>query len=523
MKKIILILTLACVLVCIFTITAFAASTDEFGTIEFVDGISEKSAFGADGKADTCTSRVVLFDGTEYHTYPSYYIFTNTTNGSSLTFDAINAASGIVYEKSSLIRVEVPKNILKIGSTLRDSKNLVYIYLPETIVEMGRDGFHGCTALKYINVPRDCKEIGHYCLNNCGSLEVLDMSEAKSLKSILSHNLGGSQLTSLIFPEGFENFDGISSSTLKVIKFPNSVKSVGVLQCSGLEEIVLPANLTTMGNKTLDYCGSLKKVTLPKSLTSIVLGNNPSFFGTTLSNLKEIYYTGKPTDAILNDIKTAVPKAEIIFVNHCDVYYNGEHFEDNNPCVINCEQCGAVNEPEKNPEHMEIVTMVYASFDSVGSKDVCCTNEGCQFIESTPSSPLFVCLGYSVYKGDIGGISLGYKIDKAAIDEYTAITDKSISFGVFAAVRNVIGDNEAVLENGNMNDNVLGLNLTSYANAVMQIKVTGFTNDVHKNAKIILGAFVVENSGDETKVFYMQESEPNNGEKYAFVQFSEMN
>ena len=70
-KKILLMLAVVCILAFVMSLSAFAAATDEFGTVETIEGMSEKSAFGDDGRADTFKSRVVLFDGTEYHTYPA--------------------------------------------------------------------------------------------------------------------------------------------------------------------------------------------------------------------------------------------------------------------------------------------------------------------------------------------------------------------------------------------------------------------------------------------------------------------
>ena len=77
MKKLIFTLAILSILFCLFSISVNAAATNEFGEVEIVLGIDEKPVFGDDGKAETYTSRVVLFDGNEYHTYPAYYIFTN--------------------------------------------------------------------------------------------------------------------------------------------------------------------------------------------------------------------------------------------------------------------------------------------------------------------------------------------------------------------------------------------------------------------------------------------------------------
>ena len=323
MKKALLLIIAISALFCMLAISSSAATTDEFGEIEIVAGMSDKSAFGEDGTSNA-TSRVVMFDGTEYHTYPSYYICKNSTK-TEPTFDELNEKTKKEYDIKSIIRIEFPENITRTQSKFRYMSNVVYIHLPPTVNLIGQDEFHNCTSLVYINVPRDCTAIGNYAFNGCSKLEVLDMSEAVSLKSTGS-NFGGNKITSLIFPEGFETFGGMSSaSSLVEVKFPYTLKTMKGFQFASFTEFVVPDNLTSLGGKAFDYCLSLQTVTIPKSVTSIDTGNNGTFFHTTP---KEIIYTGSETDSVIAQIKSVLPNATITYANHCDVYYNGEHVVD---------------------------------------------------------------------------------------------------------------------------------------------------------------------------------------------------
>lgn len=446
MKKKILLLTLMLALfVFAFALSVSAASSNEFGEVEILSGMSEKSSFGLDGTVEGYTSRIVLYDGTEYHTYPAYYILTNSKTP-SLTFDEIKAATGKEYANTSIIRVEVPENITRVSSIFRSNSNLVYVHLPDTLIRVDQDGFHGCSGLKYINIPRDCVSVGNYAFNGCTSLEEFDMTEATSLTSIGSHNLGSSKLTSLVFPEGFKEFNGISCATLKTIVFPNSTTKIGVLQCSGLEEVVVPPTITALGNKTFDYCSSLKKVTLPNGLTSIVTGSNPTFFGTTLTNLNEIVYTGSEDDAIVEVLKTVVPKATITYANHCEVYYNGEHeVQDINACVDKCEKCFEIY-AKANPEHDLTTVIDYLNgFAASGTKTVCCANEGCPLnleAQVTSVSAIFNGFVYSTREenGTKYGMVLSYCVDTEALLAYEANKSTTLSYGVLAIAKaNVSG------------------------------------------------------------------------------------
>lgn len=518
-RKIIFTLVIACALICLLSLSALAASTDEFGTPELVKGMSEKSAFGADGTANGFTSRVVLFDGEEYHTYPSYYIFENKTE-TSLSFAELNEKATKSYSNKSVIRVEVPKNMLKLWDVFRDNSSLKYVYLPETVTVIGGNAFWACHGLEYANVPRDCVSIESYAFIGCSKLVTLDMTEARSLKRTGDSNTfeNCSSLKALIFPEGFEHFGGASGVTsLEELYLPNSTTYMGgISKANSLKKVTIPLGVTSLRSYQFDWSPGIKCVVIHKGVTSI-----PSNALSLTYYISEVIYTGSETDAVVNDIKAAFSGSTITYANHCDVYYDGAHFEDGNPCVINCQQCGAVNEPEKNPIHEKTTKMEYASFALAGSRNVVCTNEGCAYKEATEAPALFECLGYSLQQVENGGFVLGYKINSSAIEEYESISGSSIMYGVFASGISV-GNSDAVDANGNVISGALGMNLTKFSNAVMQIKITGFATTEQKNAKIAIGAFVIDTGKDSANISYLQTEEPQNGEKYAFVTYNQI-
>ena len=503
-KKLVLFLAILSVLACIFAISITAAEND-FGTVETFTGISEKSTFGADGTASGYTSRVVLFDGTNYHTYPSYYIFPNSNSPTALTFDEINAAvkeSGETYQytSSSVIRVEVPQNIIKVNKCFNNNKSLVYVYFPATLTLFTQNGFTGCSALEYVNVPRDCEGVAQYCIDGCSSLKVFDMSEAKSFKYTSHHNFSGVKLTELVFPDGFESFSGISSSTIKYIAFPDTTTSVGVMQCSSLEEVVLPANLSSLGNKTFDYCSSLKKVTIPKSLQSIVPAgqSNPTFFGTSTSNLKEIIYTGSPNDPIVATIKASVPKATITYSNHCEVYYGGEHGEYKalNGCQFGCERkCGVYTFLE-NPVHENVKTVTYGGESTVDYTKtivviVACKNCGTEELNKEINA-LIECKGYSKAIEGIGFVQ-SFLTDDEAIASYKQYVNENFDYGIVAAIGTTtpIVENEGKLEVASGSVLVASMTYTQYTK--LEIKIVDIPSD-EVDTPVVLCAYFFDGS-----------------------------
>ena len=304
--------------------------------------------------------------------------------------------------------------LVTINDAFRNCPKLKSLILPETVSAIGRDAFHGCSSLTYINVPRDCTELGPYCFNGCSSLEVIDMTNAQSLKSTGDNAFGGTKLKELIFPEGFESFGGIgTNSALTKLVFPNSTTQLKGMAWIAISEFTVPLGVTSLGSKQFDYCQSLKTVTIHKNVTSINLSSNGTFFGTSVTT---IIYTGSEDDAVVEQIKTALPKATIVFADQCETYFGTHQWSG----------------------EAEMQKVDY--FKDVLFADTC-TREGCgksDVDESRTISAMFIDYGYSATESAINGVysmSQFYGINKDAIEKYRALTD-SFDFGFVVAANN---------------------------------------------------------------------------------------
>ena len=127
-KRLFFILSLAIMLFCLLAFSVSAATTDEFGVAEKIDGID------LTGMSTDATSRVVLTDGKgNYYTYPSQYV---VTNDGLFTYDfsKINA-KGYSYKVESVIRIEIPTTVTSVpgdGNTNPLARyNTIEIYFPE--------------------------------------------------------------------------------------------------------------------------------------------------------------------------------------------------------------------------------------------------------------------------------------------------------------------------------------------------------------------------------------------------------
>ena len=200
----------------------------------------------------------------------------------------------------------------------------------------------------------------------------------------------------------------------------------------------------------------------------------------------------------------------------------GEHtYEDDGDCTTEC-LCTVCNETMVEArQHIIKETITYLNgFLNVGEKTGTCLNEGClKNITPKITNPLFACLGYSAPEDGRGGIAIGYTVNNEAIDEYTSITGKSLTYGVFVASKNKLGDNDIFDQEGNKANGVVSVEITSYEFAVFELKVIGFT-DENKDKALAMGAYAAVTTEGTTEYVYMQDSEPDDGEKYSYVTYN---
>ena len=147
-----------------------------------------------------------------------------------------------VPETVNYLNEDYPVQIIAANAFL-DCNYLERIILPTTINEIGNAAFKGCTNLKTVsNFPTTLETIADELFFNCKALSLFQLSE--KVKSIgRSAFLGCANLKSLPLPQGLK--------TLGYQAFANS----------GLEQITLPASLTTMGDEVFKQCRNLQTVT----------------------------------------------------------------------------------------------------------------------------------------------------------------------------------------------------------------------------------------------------------------------
>ena len=156
---------------------------------------------------------------------------------------------------SSLKEIKIPNSITKIDDGVFESCiNLENVEIPNSVIEIGKGTFAGCSNLAEIKVPDSVTVIGDSAFARCSSLKKITIPD------------------SVVKMEG-SIFAGCSS--LKEIIIPKSIKRVGentFYRCEKLEKATIPESVISIGNRAFSYCSSLREIKIPSSVTSIQKG-----------------------------------------------------------------------------------------------------------------------------------------------------------------------------------------------------------------------------------------------------------
>ena len=186
-----------------------------------------------------------------------------------------NLSDGPIYLGKSLVgyKGEMPENTVvdvKEGTTTiaehaLSHPNLVRVTLPESLKEIGENAFYG-SGVESITIPENVENIGANAFWECSNLKTVTWNaiDCKTKGDIFMY--GNYNIESFIFGnkvksipdklcQGFEN--------LTQIELPSSIETIGVqaFAASGLQSLVIPANVSYIGRGAFGFCENLKTLT----------------------------------------------------------------------------------------------------------------------------------------------------------------------------------------------------------------------------------------------------------------------
>ncbi|SHK65075.1 leucine-rich repeat protein [Hespellia stercorisuis] len=203
--------------------------------------------------------------------------------------------TGTIYDnepwdiRKNIFQLSVPETIdgypvttIGNGAFTRVSE-LIKVVLPESIVEIRREAFRGCTKLWDVALPSKLEKLG------CSAFESTAITKVTIPAGLqMDEYVGG-----VAYPGPFR-----WCSQLKNVEFAagtTSIERCMFLNCSGLEEIVIPDTVSKIEWNTFGGCSNLKSVTLPASIKAIgnrAFSNCTSLQSVTLPSELEVLDVG---------------------------------------------------------------------------------------------------------------------------------------------------------------------------------------------------------------------------------------
>ena len=163
-------------------------------------------------------------------------------------------ADGILLKyQGSRTKVVLPSNVRTINdSAFYNNKKLTEVVLDKNLTEIKDSAFYKCKNLKKINIPSTVKTIGNSAFCETGLTSVDIPSKTTALGSYAFSDC--KNLTQASFDK---------DSKLTVIE-------VGLFGgCKSLKKVVLPNNLTELGEEVFRDCTKLQSINLPCTLTEL--------------------------------------------------------------------------------------------------------------------------------------------------------------------------------------------------------------------------------------------------------------
>ena len=181
-------------------------------------------------------------------------------------------AEGAFWD-TQITSVIIPDSVTIIGrAAFATCRMLEGITLPQTLTEINEYAFHRCDKLTSIDIPSEIKVIPRGCFRLCSSLKSIAIPDA--LEVIGDSAFEGTGIESIDIPDSVKEiqdcaFDGCSS--LKEISF-SAVEKMGMHCfdcCESLEKAVIKGTITELPEGTFSGCWSLKDAVLPETITQI--------------------------------------------------------------------------------------------------------------------------------------------------------------------------------------------------------------------------------------------------------------
>lgn len=510
MKKIILLLSIMTFIVCLFAISASAVVVDG---IDYSFNTKSGEATVTSGN-NSCALTVVNIpetvtvtsehtdDASLHGTYTVAYI-ANSAFRDNKTVTEITTPSTIrgVGEHAFRSMAALTKATINATEDFKCFSNAEFWTNPQLVTVdlsgckgltgIGNGGtyddiFVNCAKLETVILPKGINYIGTSAFYQCYKLTSIVNLDIENITYFGNRAFWGStpvqligefvlnENTTYVGDHAFRG-TGITGLVLRMSKdaTQTAFNDATFFGCAGLKYIVLPDNITKIGQYTFSSCSSLEYVVLGKNITTI---STTAAFGS-CGKLKAVIYPGSAENFSNITGISALGTVEMVdFANYTfgtlpskrTVYYGAS----------TCKGCNGILGAEG------FIFTDLLSDMKIGQACNHCKDE----MVTETYAPVFEDLGYSVFMLDgYASIMQGFKIDYNSLEVYNGYCpDAKIGeFGVLAAADDSV-DSVAFDENGVALNGVVSYDVISGHN-YFEIKITNIPADQKVNEEKTYG------------------------------------
>ena len=184
------------------------------------------------------------------------------------SFNELKYFTGLKNIRSSEFRhcvklshIELPENIVSIGSFAFHNAPLYEMTIPDSVKIIGDWAFQSCRNLSTLYIPKNVEEIGSCITSDTPLLESIFVDEE-------NQNYDSRDNCNAIIHTATNTF--VLACKNSVV--PNSVTTIGknaFCWCKGIETIYIPKSVTTIEEQGLYGCIDLASIKIPNSVKSI--------------------------------------------------------------------------------------------------------------------------------------------------------------------------------------------------------------------------------------------------------------
>lgn len=212
-----------------------------------------------------------------------------------------------MFGNSGIKIAKIPNGILTVGSgAFKNCNKLERIEIGKDVTEIGNSCFENCSSLLKIEFPEKVEVISDHVLKNCSSLEEIKLND--NVKSIREYAFENTGILNIQLPSNISTMEEgtfYSCKKLQSIKIPDKVSRIEYQtfkDCISLENVDIPDSVNSIGGKAFQNCDKLNTIYLPNSVENI---------GT---------YIFQDCDALSNVVLgNGITKIPAYSFEHCDV------------------------------------------------------------------------------------------------------------------------------------------------------------------------------------------------------------